>query len=262
MSLEPLHIVLGALSGSLVGLTLGLFGGGGSILAVPLLVYLVGVTNPHVAIGTSAFAVGISAAGSLVSHARQSNVKWRCAGVFTAAGIAGALAGSTLGKTVDGQRLLFLFALPMLAVGALMFRTRSDAGDPNAECSMRTAPKLFGYGAMTGLFSGFLGIGGGFLVVPSLVAATGMPMLEAIASSLVAVAAFGLATSFNYAAAGLVDWPLAGIFIAGGLAGGLLGAGLARRLSRKEGLLKSAFATLIILAALGMMWKNAVVIAG
>ena len=262
MTLEPLHYILGALSGSLVGLTLGLFGGGGSILAVPLMVYLVGVPNPHVAIGTSAFAVGVSAAGNLVGHARAGNVKWRCAVLFALAGVVGALAGSTAGKLVDGQKLLFLFALPMLAVAALMFRSRHEAGDPSAECTMRTAPKVLGFGVLTGLFSGFFGIGGGFLIVPGLVAATGMPLLNAIASSLVAVAAFGLATSFNYSASGLVDWPLALIFIAGGLLGGTLGVALARRLSLQKGVLKAAFALLIFAVALGMLWKNAVVIAG
>ena len=104
MMLEPLQYVLGALSGSLVGLTLGLFGGGGSILAVPLMVYLVGVPDPHMAIGTSAFAVAANAATSLVSHARQGTVKWRCAALYSGAGIVGALAGSTLGKAVDGRQ--------------------------------------------------------------------------------------------------------------------------------------------------------------
>src|SRR6516165_9732670 len=92
---------LGLASGSLVGFSLGLVGGGGSILAVPLLVYLVGVSDPHVAIGTSAIAVA--------AIARAGNVKWRCALVFAFAGVAGALLGSTLGKMVEGQKLLALF---------------------------------------------------------------------------------------------------------------------------------------------------------
>src|SRR6478609_1174944 len=104
---------LGLASGSLVGFTLGLVGGGGSILAVPLLVYLVGVTNPHVAIGTSAVAVAANAAVNLANHARARNVKWRCALAFTGAGVIGAFGGSTLGKMVDGQKLLALFAALM-----------------------------------------------------------------------------------------------------------------------------------------------------
>ena len=97
------------LSGALVGLVLGLVGGGGSILAVPLLVYAVGITSPHVAIGTSAIAVSLSALGNVVGHARAGHVKWRCAGVFASAGVVGAVAGSIVAKAIDGQKLLALF---------------------------------------------------------------------------------------------------------------------------------------------------------
>ena len=259
MTLEPLQYTLGAFSGSLVGMTLGLFGGGGSILAVPLMVYLVGVPDPHMAIGTSAFAVAANALTSLVNHARQGTVKWRCAMLYSSAGIVGALLGSTLGKIVDGQKLLLLFALLMLVVGILMFRGRGDAGNPGAECNIEKAPKVVAFGALTGIFSGFFGIGGGFLIVPGLVASTGMPILNAIGSSLVAVAAFGLTTSFNYAASGFVDWPLALVFVAGGIAGGVLGTRLARCLSAKKGALNVAFACLIFVVATYMIWKSAIV---
>ena len=92
-----------ALSGGVVGIVLGLVGGGGSILVVPLLVYLVGVNNPHVAIGTSALSVAASAASALIGHARAGTVKWRCALMFAAAGSMGAIGGSSLGKAIDGQ---------------------------------------------------------------------------------------------------------------------------------------------------------------
>src|ERR1700761_4123223 len=102
---------LGAASGVFVGFTLGLVGGGGSILAVPLIVYLVGVSDPHLAIGTSAVAVAANAAINLVTHARAGTVKWRCASLFALSGVVGAFIGSTIGKAIDGQKLLFLFAL-------------------------------------------------------------------------------------------------------------------------------------------------------
>src|SRR5512143_1189823 len=101
--------LLSVFSGSLVGFALGLLGGGGSILAVPLLVYLVGGKDPHVAIGTSALAVSANAFANLIAHARAGNVKWPCAIVFAIAGILGAAAGATLGRQVNGQHLLFLF---------------------------------------------------------------------------------------------------------------------------------------------------------
>ncbi|MBB4002214.1 MAG: sulfite exporter TauE/SafE family protein [Aurantimonas endophytica] len=256
MSLTLAQYLLGALSGSLVGLSLGLFGGGGSILAVPLMVYLVGVPSAHMAIGTSAFAVAANAAGNLVTHARLGNVKWRCAFLFSGAGILGAALGSTLGKAIDGQQLLFLFAILMIAVAVLMFRDRGRVGDPAAECNRRNGPKVLGYGGATGAFSGFFGIGGGFLVVPGLVASTGMPMLTAIGSSLVAITAFGLTTSVNYALSGLVDWPLALVFVAGGLAGGVAGAFLARWLAARKSTLNVAFAGLIVAVALYMLFRS------
>ena len=116
------------ISGGVVGLVLGLVGGGGSILAVPLLVYAVGVTSPHIAIGTSAIAVSLSALGNVVSHARAGNVKWRCAAVFASAGVVGAVAGSTVAKALDGQKLLVLFGALMIVVGLAMLRKRSAAG--------------------------------------------------------------------------------------------------------------------------------------
>lgn len=252
MFLEPLQYLLGAFSGSLVGFSLGLFGGGGSILAVPLMVYVVGVPVAHVAIGTSAFAVAANAAMNLVTHARKGNVIWRCALMYTVAGIAGAFAGSTLGKAMDGDKLLFLFAILMLVVGVLMFKGRGSPGIDGATCNREKAPKVLGYGGLTGAFSGFFGIGGGFLIVPGLVASTGMPILNAIGSSLVAVTAFGLTTALSYAFSGLVDWPLAAVFIGGGFVGGLLGARLAGVLARQKGLLNIAFAGLIVVVAVYM----------
>ncbi len=250
------YLLLGLLSGALVGFSLGLVGGGGSILAVPLMVYVVGVANPHVAIGTSALAVAANAATSLASHARAHTVKWRCGGMYAAAGIVGAFAGSTLGKAVDGQQLLFLFALVMVAVGVLMIRGRKAKGDPAAQCTRTNAPRVLGFGLGSGAFSGFFGIGGGFLIVPGLVASTGMPIVNAVGTSLIAVTAFGLTTAANYAFSGLVDWTLAGLFIAGGVLGGVAGAAVARKLS-DNGKLTLVFAGLIFVVAGYMLWHNA-----
>ena len=254
--LTTLQYVLGAASGVLVGFVLGLVGGGGSILAVPLMVYLVGVRDPHVAIGTSAFAVAINAATGLANHARAGTVKWRCALVFAAAGIAGALAGSTLGKIVDGHKLLFLFAIVMVVVGVLMLRRRDHVGDGSVMLGRDNAPKLVAFGLGTGAFSGFFGIGGGFLIVPGLIGATGMPMINAVGSSLVAVTAFGLTTAANYAWSGLVDWPLAAAFIVGGFGGSFLGTRLAGQLAETKGRLTIVFAALIFVVAFYMLWKS------
>jgi uncharacterized membrane protein YfcA len=124
-------------SGGLVGLVLGLVGGGGSILAVPLLVYVVGVASPHVAIGTSAIAVSASAIGNLMTHWRLGNVKWRCAVVFATAGVLGAFAGASVAKALDGQKLLALFGVVMVVVGLVMLRRRGSGGNPDVRLSSR-----------------------------------------------------------------------------------------------------------------------------
>lgn len=257
MTLTYVQYLLGAASGGLVGLSLGLFGGGGSILAVPLMVYLVKVPGAHMAIGTSALAVAANAAMGLATHARHGSVRWACALVFAAAGILGAFAGSSVGKMVDGGQLVFLFAILMFAIGILMLRHRRSEGDPAVRCSRQNAPKVGLFGLLSGAFSGFFGIGGGFLIVPALIAATGMATLNAIASSLVAVTAFGATTALNYAYSGLVDWPLAAVFIAGGLLGSLAGERLARHLSTRGHVLRTAFAGLVILVSLYMGVESA-----
>jgi uncharacterized protein len=260
LTLTAVQYLLGAGAGVLVGFSLGLVGGGGSILAVPLMVYLVGVTNPHIAIGTSALAVAVNAATNLIHHARRGHVKWGCAGVFSVAGVIGALLGSTFGKNFDGQKLLALFALLMLVIAVLMLRSRSDEGDASVTLTRRNAPKLAAIGGLTGLLSGFFGIGGGFLIVPGLMAATRMPILYAVGSSLVAVTAFGLTTALNYAHSGLIDWALAAVFIVGGLIGGALGARAAVKLSARRGRLNLVFAGLIVIVALYMLYRSARVI--
>ena len=127
--------VLGLASGALVGFSLGLVGGGGSILAVPLMVYVVGVSDPHLAIGTSAIAVAANAALNLSNHARNGTVRWSCALMFAAAGMVGAFIGSIFGKMLDGQKLLALFALLMLVIAVLMLKTRTRIGVPDCPAS-------------------------------------------------------------------------------------------------------------------------------
>ena len=253
---SELQYALGSLSGVLIGFTLGLVGGGGSILAVPLMVYVVGVQSPHLAIGTSALAVAANALAGLWNHAREQNVNWRCGGSFALAGVIGALGGSTLGKAFDGQKLLFLFALLMLVVAAAMYRGRGETGVDGVRCNRDNLPKVIIFGFATGLLSGFFGIGGGFLIVPALVASTSMPIYRAIGTSLVAVAAFGVTTAANYAASGLLDWPLAASFIAGGIVGSMLGATAARKLSASKGRLNTIFAALIVIVAGYMLYRN------
>lgn len=256
MIISTTQSVLGLASGMLVGFSLGLVGGGGSILAVPLMVYLVGVPEPHVAIGTSAIAVAANAAVNLSNHARGGTVVWSCALTFAVAGMVGAFGGSILGKMVDGQKLLALFALIMIVIALLMLKTRSRIGLPDVKMSMSNMPAIVSLGLATGTLSGFFGIGGGFLIVPALMLATGMPIMNAVSSSLVAVTAFGMTTAASYAWSGLVSWALAGLFVAGGITGGLAGTRAARHLAERRGALNIVFAVVIIAVALYMLARN------
>jgi uncharacterized membrane protein YfcA len=176
--------------------------------------------------------------------------------VLAGAGVIGAYLGSSLGKMIDGQHLLALFAVLMMVVGALMLRGRSGEGEPSVRLNRENFPKLAGLGLVAGGLSGFFGIGGGFLIVPALILATGMPILYAVGSSLIAVTAFGVTTAANYALSGLVDWPLAALFIFGGVLGGLFGTRAARILSGRKGALNNAFATLIVTVAVYMIVRS------
>jgi uncharacterized protein len=267
--MDLLHSLLAVLCGALVGFTLGLIGGGGSIIATPLLLYVVGL-QPHVAIGTGAPAVSANAFANFGGHARSGNVLWRCAVI----GVAGAAFGSMLGKQVDGKQLLFLFAILMIVVGVLMLR-RKDKGtqaagaispgstsnvcqlwNPKMRNPLPVASAALGVGAL----SGFFGIGGGFLIVPGLLFSTGMPMTCAIGSSLLAVGAFGLTTAISYGISGLIDWPVAAEYLAGGLGGGLVGMALATSLALRKAALNRVFASLVFIVAGYMLYRNAAVL--
>ena len=144
----------------------------------------------------------------------------------------------------------------MLIIAAVMFARRSVEGKADVTLSRENFPKLFGIGLVTGALSGFFGIGGGFLIVPALMFAAAMPIINAIGSSLVAVAAFGATAAFNYAISGLVDWRLAVIFIAGGVVGGLAGGRVARTLGERRGALNIIFAGIIVLVAIYMLVRS------
>lgn len=255
------EILLALVSGGIIGLVLGLVGGGGSILAVPLLVYVVGVGSTHEAIGTAAVAVAANALVGLVGHARGNRVKWRCAAVFGIAGVVGAAIGSEVGKSFDGARLLMLFGLLMIGVGISMLRKRRQVAAPDVRLTRVTAPtllpRLIPIGFGVGLAAGFFGIGGGFLIVPGLMAATAMPLTFAVGTSLAVVAALGLTTATSYALSGLVNWLLVATLIVGGVGGAAAGIGLGARLADRKGLLEKIFAGVVIIVGIYIAVRGA-----
>jgi len=247
--------IAAALCGGFVSFSLGLVGGGGSILAVPLILYVVGVHNPHIAIGTAALAVAASAYINMIPHARAGHVRWGPAFAFAASGVLGATLGSTVGKLVDGQKLLTYFAFLMCFVAFLMLRPRPSA-TATAGANPTPYPRLCGTGLGAGGLSGFFGIGGGFLVVPGLMFAGRMQIVDAIGTSLFAVGSFGLTTAINYSLSGQVDWLVAAEFVGGGAVGGLLGTQAASRLARKRGVLNRVFSAMIISVAAYMLYHS------
>ncbi|MBS0489195.1 MAG: sulfite exporter TauE/SafE family protein [Proteobacteria bacterium] len=254
--MDPVSLALAAAGGALIGLLLSVFGGGGSVLAAPLLLYVVGVRDPHVAIGTSAAAVAVNAAVGLAAQAKAGRVKWPCALVFGGAGLIGSLAGAHLAKMIDGGQLILWFAGAMALVGVSMLAPKKDEGDPGVRLDAALTRRLAPLGLLVGSAAGFFGIGGGFLIVPGLMAATGMTLANAAASSLVSVVLFGAATSASYAVSGLVDWPVFAALVAGGGVGALAGGPLAARLAGHAASARRAFALMVLATAAYVAWRT------
>lgn len=250
IELTPDIIAMALISGAIVGVFLGAFGGGGSVLAAPLLIYFVGVEDKHIAIGTSAAGVAAIALFSLIGHWRGGRVKWPCATIFAASGLLGSFLGSSLAKLTNGDVLLLGFAGAMAFIAASMLRRPKTVGDPDTTLTPHMILKLAPIGLIVGTAAGFFGIGGGFLIVPGLMLAAGMTLTNATASSLVSVAIFGAATSTNYAISGMVDGRLTLLLLGGGIIGGILGIMAAKRLANHIQTGRIIFALLILAVAI------------
>lgn len=255
--ISSLSVILMVFTGVIVGLLLTLTGGGGSVVCVPLLLYMVKIQDTHVVIGTSAMAVAVSALFSLFSHAANGNVRWQIGLEISAVAITGALLGAELGKMVSAEYLLLPFSLLMLLIAFLMLRkTRRNASTSNAG-GLHFHPTI-AWGAVftVGIVAGFLGIGGGFLVVPLLVWFFRFSVVEAVATSLMVVFAMGVSTSASYAIAGKFSAFITAWIISGGVIGGLLGAQIANRLRNNQKVINSLFSAMLTLMAFYMLFKN------
>lgn len=243
-----MQLLLASLLALPVGLALGLLGGGGSILMVPLLVYALGL-EPKAAIALSLFVVGTTSLAALVPHALSSRVRWRTGFAFGASGMIGAYLAGQLAESIPSWVLLSLFAVLMLATaGALTFaRPRRRGGRPLRSSLGKIVLDGFAVGALTGL----IGAGGGFLVVPALVLLGGLPMSAAIGTSLLVIALKSFAGLLGYMAHQTIDWFLAVAVSIAAILGSLLGARLAGRLP--EGTLRMSFAGLVTVVAVLML---------
>ncbi|PJE95850.1 hypothetical protein CUT44_21625 [Streptomyces carminius] len=212
----------------LVGVSLGLLGGGGSILTVPLLVYVAGLDAKE-AIATSLFVVGVTSAVGVVGHARGGRVRWRTGALFGAAGMAGAYTGGLLGGHIPDVVLLVAFAAMMIVTAAAMLRGRNGTADPERAHRRLPVRRVLLDGAAVGLATGLVGAGGGFLVVPALALLGGLPMPVAVGTSLLVIAMKSTAGFAGYLTTVPIDWALTAAVTAVAVAGSLAGAKLAGR---------------------------------
>ena len=208
----------------LVGVSLGLLGGGGSILTVPLLVYVEGM-DAKAAIATSLLVVGVTSSIAAITHARAGRVRWPVAVVFGLAAMVGAYTGGRLARFIPGTALLVAFAVIMFVAGTAMLRGRKDT--PAVEGSQRLPVlKITLLGLAVGVISGLVGAGGGFLLVPALVLLAGLPMPLAVGTSLVIIAMQSFAGFAGHLANEHIDWKLAGMVTAAAVVGALIGGRL------------------------------------
>jgi hypothetical protein len=271
IEISMIQYVLSVISGVLVGFSLGLIGGGGSILAVPLFLYFVGLGSipdaAHVAIGTTALAVGLNAYINSYMHVRKKNVAPRVGGLFAGVGLIGSLLGAYLGRITPGESLLTYFAIAMIVLGVYMAirRETSQAGTVNEVDhvleAFRKCPRLTPsvilkvalLGFVVGFVSGYFGIGGGFLIVPSLMFSAGLCITRAIGTSLISVGTFGVASGIEYWFYGDVLVLIAILYVIGGVVGGYIGTSIAVKAPRKT--LRIAYGIIIVLVGIYMLLK-------
>ncbi len=238
---EPVTILLVIFSGLATGSVLGLTGGGGSVLAVPLLIYVVGIRDPHLAIGTSAFAVAMTAITSMINHWKRGNVRIKEGLTFAIPGTVGTVVGAQLGLLTPANSLILIFAAFMVIMGFTMFfrnkkplanhhhhQLHHDISDHGRLLVQKKSITMIGF--PVGVAAGYFGIGGGFLVVPMLMHSAGLEIMQAIGTSLMSVSMFGLSTASKYLILGNVDLFFAFLFAAGGVPGSLIGAKLATKI--------------------------------
>jgi len=238
--------------GIAIGLLLGLVGGGGSILAVPVLVYV--LSQPvHAATTESLFVVGVAALVGAADHARVGNVRIKTALAFGLAGAVGSLGGTALNRLVGGRSILLAFAaLLLLAAWALQRRQGVDAKPVrHPHVHLRTGA----IGLLTGVLTGFFGVGGGFVIVPALVLLLGLPITLAVGTSLAVIALTTASALAAHLVSGGIDWGIATAFATAAIAGALFGRRLGGRLDQRR--LSSLFTILLVGVAVLLVIENA-----
>lgn len=246
-----MHLVIALLLSAGIGLSLGLIGGGGSIVTVPVLVYVLGV-SPHEAVAMSLAVVGATSLVATALHARAGGVEFRTGALFGVSGVGGALVGSTLSYLVSSTVLMLSFAVLMLvtATAMLAVRERSDEAPPRT----RSTPIAAAAGFVVGVLTGFLGVGGGFLIVPALTLFGGLRMKAAVGTSLFVIFINCVAGLAGHLRRGGFDLGAAALVTALAVAGTFAGAALSHRVQPDR--LRAGFAVFVIVVAVFLAAKN------
>lgn len=237
------------------GLILGLLGGGGSILTVPVLVYALGV-DPKLAVVMSLPIVGGAALVGAVQHWRLGHVELRTAVPFGLVAMAGAYGGAVLARALTGSVQMLILASVMLIAATLMIRNTRTATTDTTE-ARPSRPRLFGAGALAGALTGIVGVGGGFLMVPALVLLGGLQMSHAVGTSLLVIAMNTAAGYAGHHGSVVVPWTIVLSFAGLTAVGILVGGVLSKRVPTES--LKRAFSFLLIGIAAMLLWQNLVV---
>ena len=227
-----------------IGVALGLLGGGGSILTVPILTYVLGM-EPQQAITASLFVVGVTALVSMARHARAGNVAWRTGVRFGLAGMAGALLGGLVGSLIPGTVLMILFAAMMIATSVAMIRPRRGGARVEGESPPRQPWRVVVEGLAVGFATSLVGAGGGFLVVPALALLGGLPMALAVGTSLLVIAMQSSAGLIAHLYTVSLDWPVVLMVTAAAIAGSFLGTALVGRIP--ETTLRKGFGVFVLM---------------
>lgn len=238
------------LLGFAIGISLGLLGGGGSILTVPALVYVVG-QSPQAAVTASLMIVGFNSAMGAFMHRSQGTLNWKVALVFGGVGMATAYLAAGWSKVVEPTTLMLLFAGLMLVIGLFMIFKPSPSQDKSGG---RGWLVTVASGAGVGLLTGFLGVGGGFLIVPALVMLVGLPIRQAVGTSLVIIAMNSLAGFLGHLHGPAIDMQVVAIFVVAGIAGALTGARLTKFVQPEH--LRKGFALFVIGLAVFLLVDN------
>lgn len=238
-------IALSVVLAIFVGVSLGLLGGGGSVLTVPLLAYVAGMEPRH-AIATSLLVVGVTSAIGAITHARAGRVRWRVAMLFGVAAMAGAYAGGRLARLVPGTVLMVAFAVIMIAAAVAMLRGRKNTTAAGIDRALPMI-KIAALGGAIGIISGLIGAGGGFLLVPALALLGGLSMPVAVGTSLVVIAMQSLASLAGHLASEHVDWRLAAAVTAAAVIGAVIGGRLTALVAAAT--LRKSFGWFVLLVA-------------